>query len=78
LNPGHRGGKPATNRLSYGAAKSTLSNLLGDPYINLVQPRILFYFRHFYDAFLNIEEDLFYSPSILSFLPLPSAAHFLS
>jgi hypothetical protein len=29
LNPGRRGGKPATNRLSYGAAGSTLDSYSG-------------------------------------------------
>jgi hypothetical protein len=27
LNPGHRGGKPATNRLSYGAAFTSMLTL---------------------------------------------------
>jgi hypothetical protein len=30
LNPGRRGGKPATNRLSYGAARSTFNVSQGE------------------------------------------------
>jgi hypothetical protein len=35
LNPGRRGGKPATNRLSYGAAKNNLT----------------FYWEKYYDVY---------------------------
>jgi hypothetical protein len=33
LNPGHRGGKPATNRLSYGAAYLTIARQRVGKYI---------------------------------------------
>lgn len=52
--------EPGTSRM-----KSTLSNLFCDPYINLVQPRLLFYFPHFHDAFLKYRR--------ISFILLPSS-----
>jgi hypothetical protein len=46
LNPGHRGGKPATNRLSYGAAPLTklVSKLI--PIIHSKTPAQLFSSSH--------------------------------
>jgi hypothetical protein len=34
-NPGHRGGKPATNRLSYGAAKVNVNNVKVIGYVGM-------------------------------------------
>jgi hypothetical protein len=47
LNPGRRGGKPATNRLSYGAAKS-LSFLI---FLFAAQPK-----EFFLDGLMKLEQ----------------------
>lgn len=61
--------EPGTSRMI-----STLSNLFCDPYINLVQPRLLFYFPHFHDAFLKYRRISF----IHLFIPPPSLSHAFS
>jgi hypothetical protein len=45
-NPGRRGGKPATNRLSYGVAISTFSNIIYSMYILILSSHVLVHPRN--------------------------------